>query len=109
MKLLLLLSLTLFIAAVIAQPFYEVIETPKLLGSNWENSYTINIVGADAAAVEKTWSAMMLGFGGRPEEATAGPIKAFSDVALPAISELPLEIYYAVYEDSEATSTHLTI
>lgn len=91
-----------------AQPFYEVVETPRLLGHARENSYTINITGADVGTVEKTWSDLMLRYGGIPEKMAGGSVMAFTNVHIPAISELPLEVF-SMAEDPSAISTHFTI
>ena len=92
-----------------AQPSYQVIETAKVLMKSWQNSYTINIIGAHATDVADAWSLKMQKAGGIRFENSGSDAIAFKNVLLPDISSQPLAIFFKTYEDTEANSTNLIV
>ncbi|MEZ4953737.1 MAG: hypothetical protein R2825_09185 [Saprospiraceae bacterium] len=92
-----------------AQPGYQVVETPKWLISNYQNSYTINLIGSDAQTIESVWAAQCKKAGGKEIQVAENGVKGFQNVFIRAISPEPLQVYFRTYEDTEQVSTYLTV
>ena len=94
---------------VVAQSSYDVVETPKLLGEQWEDSYTIVLLSSGDALVRPQFDSLLVASGGTADGGAPEGITRFRDVRIPGVHGGPVSVYYRTYEEGFTQDTHLTV